>query len=79
MPHAARAGCVLAHDADDIARALIDLLRQSPEERRRRAARADLGDLTWRARLQPLEDILRRASARTPADGQKLHGTGKIR
>lgn len=63
MAPTARPGCVTAADALAFADAVIDLLNQSPDDRRAVAARADLGDLTWSARLRTLEGILRHARA----------------
>jgi sugar transferase (PEP-CTERM/EpsH1 system associated) len=63
LPVEAGAGCVVADSADAFARAVTALLLASPDERRARAAKAALDDLTWAKQLASIEPILRQAAA----------------
>jgi sugar transferase (PEP-CTERM/EpsH1 system associated) len=67
LPQTARAGCRTAADPALFADALLDLLRSTPETRRREALRAELDDMTWSERLRPLKGIIA-AAARTDPD-----------
>jgi sugar transferase (PEP-CTERM/EpsH1 system associated) len=58
LPREAAAACAVAESPDAFAAAIVDLLRQSPAERRARASRADLGALGWREQIAPLFQIL---------------------
>ena len=62
LPLEARAACAVASDPDAFARRVIDFLALTPDDRRRRAALADLASLSWRDQLQPLEAIMREAA-----------------
>ena len=61
LPPEAQRGCITADEPGAFARAVIDLLKMSPHDRRQRAAAASLDALQWPARLRDLEAILRQA------------------
>jgi sugar transferase (PEP-CTERM/EpsH1 system associated) len=55
--------CSVEEQPEPFARAVVDLLKRSPEERRRLAALAPLDTLRWSEQLRDLEPILRAAVA----------------
>jgi polysaccharide biosynthesis protein PslH len=61
LPDAVRAACRLGADGSTFARAIVDLLRESPGARRALASQAKVDTLGWEACLQPLADIVGRA------------------
>jgi glycosyltransferase involved in cell wall biosynthesis len=62
LPRDAHAGCVAAESPRAFADAVLQLLASRPEERRRRAACADLSRLSWSESLHDLESILSNAA-----------------
>lgn len=54
--------CSIAETARTFADALVLELGRSPDERRRRAASADLGSLSWEMRLAPFRQLLQEAA-----------------
>lgn len=66
LPDEAKPGCLVADDAGDFARQLVEFLRLEPAARRERAALARLDSLDWPRRLAPLVDLLRRAADGRP-------------
>jgi glycosyltransferase involved in cell wall biosynthesis len=68
LPLEARPGCIEAADAEAFASAVLRTLALSPEDRRRRAAKAQLAGLSWTERLRPVETILKTA---IESDGSK--------
>ena len=58
LPLSVRPACLVGHDAGSFADAILSLLRESPNERRRIAGRPNLAQLTWGAQLVPLLDAL---------------------
>lgn len=67
LPEDARPGCIVAGEAAEFAEAVVGLLAQAPEARRRHAAAARLEGLTWAARLGPVRGILDESIARSGA------------
>jgi len=65
LPVAVRPACAVAADEDSFAAAVVSLLRQDHDSRRRTAARADLSELDWTRQLLPFLDVL--AAARRKA------------
>ena len=63
LPAEARGGCTVATGAADYGEAIVQLLMLSPQQRRDRAALADLDRLRWSTQLRGLEQILRQACA----------------
>jgi sugar transferase (PEP-CTERM/EpsH1 system associated) len=61
LPASVRPACAVAAGEDRFADAVIGLLRLTPEDRRRTAARACMADVTWPGQLSPLQDVVRRA------------------
>jgi sugar transferase (PEP-CTERM/EpsH1 system associated) len=79
LPVDAHCGCLVADDAAGFASHVIDLLRISPDERRRRAALTPIRALQWSEQLRDLEAILRQAmsSPRSrPADTESRARSG---
>ena len=69
LPDAVRPACVVASDARLFATSVGELLELTPAERRARAHRASLHELTWERTLAPLRHILASAIAhRSPGD-----------
>lgn len=64
LPPEAHGACIQAASPDAFARAIIDMLALSPDERRARARQASLAPLAWRQRLRDLPDLVRDAIAR---------------
>jgi glycosyltransferase involved in cell wall biosynthesis len=62
LPDAVRPACRVAANAPMFAEAIADLLAVSAETRRELVSRASVTTLTWDVCLQPLADILRRAT-----------------
>jgi polysaccharide biosynthesis protein PslH len=62
LPEQVKAGCTLSGSDEAIATAIVKLLAGTAASRREQAARADLDSLSWKAQLQPLQDILREAA-----------------
>jgi polysaccharide biosynthesis protein PslH len=62
LPDAVRPACRVAANAPMFAEAIADLLAVSAETRRELVSRASVTTLTWDFCLQPLADILRRAT-----------------
>jgi sugar transferase (PEP-CTERM/EpsH1 system associated) len=62
LPDSVRPACPTADDAGPFADAVIDLLRRSPDDRRRLAASTSLEALAWDHQLRDLEPILRSAA-----------------
>jgi sugar transferase (PEP-CTERM/EpsH1 system associated) len=54
--------CAVANDATAFASALVRFLAMTPRERRISVATADLGKLSWNARLAPLVELLEDAA-----------------
>ena len=52
LPAAARPGCVSCSGASDLAAAIVKLLRLGPQERRRLASAARMGELSWPRQLE---------------------------
>jgi sugar transferase (PEP-CTERM/EpsH1 system associated) len=65
LPAHVRSGCLTADREGDFDACVVDLLRRAPHDRRALAARVDLTELSWSARLRPLEEILRAACTRS--------------
>jgi polysaccharide biosynthesis protein PslH len=63
IPPEVRPACRVCLAANSFADAIVDLLGQSPGERRALAARANLVVLDWPARMKPLVPILEAAAA----------------
>jgi hypothetical protein len=61
LPADARPGCLVADDAAAFASHVIELLRISPDERRRRAGLTPVQTLQWSEQLRDLEAIFRQA------------------
>jgi sugar transferase (PEP-CTERM/EpsH1 system associated) len=55
--------CAVANTATTFASALVRFLAMTPVERRMAAAMADLGELSWKARLAPLVELLEAAAS----------------
>jgi sugar transferase (PEP-CTERM/EpsH1 system associated) len=68
LPAAPREACAQGADSETFARAIVDLLRLSPDERRRVALRANLTELSWAAQLAAFASLVDTASA-TPVTG----------
>jgi sugar transferase (PEP-CTERM/EpsH1 system associated) len=64
LPVNVRSACAVADTAGAFAAEVIALLAASPRARRDIAARADLGHLTWERQLEPMLQLLERASTR---------------
>jgi sugar transferase (PEP-CTERM/EpsH1 system associated) len=67
LPERAKPGCTPSSDASSFARAILDLLAETPAARRARARRSDLSLLTWEQQLASFSDLL--GSARAGALG----------
>jgi sugar transferase (PEP-CTERM/EpsH1 system associated) len=61
VPREARSGCLAANDPVEFAEAVIQLLANDPDDRRHRAATANLDRLTWAAQLGRVQNILQKA------------------
>jgi sugar transferase (PEP-CTERM/EpsH1 system associated) len=66
LPGAVRSACRVAADEERFAGSVIELLSMSADARRRAAADGHIACLTWERCLQPLSDVLDRASAVQP-------------
>ena len=74
LPADARPACLVADDAAAFASHVIDLLRISPDERRRRAGLAPVQTLQWSEQLRDLEAIFRKAlSSSRPVHTEHVH------
>jgi sugar transferase (PEP-CTERM/EpsH1 system associated) len=71
LPLEARAGCMVANTAHEVARAVVELLSLDPGERRACAALADLTRLSWESRLAGVRAVLEEAAA-------NRHGTAPL-
>jgi sugar transferase (PEP-CTERM/EpsH1 system associated) len=69
LPPAVQRLCPIASDPEPFARAVVDLLRCSPDDRRRKAASAPLETLRWSEQLRDLEGILRQGLPETSSIG----------
>jgi glycosyltransferase involved in cell wall biosynthesis len=58
LPAEAMPACVEATEADAFAQGVLRLLELTPDERRKRAAAANLDSLSWPTTLRPLLDIV---------------------
>jgi sugar transferase (PEP-CTERM/EpsH1 system associated) len=63
LPVEALPGCRILDEEDGWRRHVLELLRTPAEERRRISARSQLSNLTWRARLAAVPDIVAAAAA----------------
>jgi polysaccharide biosynthesis protein PslH len=64
LPSAVHSACRVAGDVGTFVAAIIDLLRQAPENRRARATSADMAALTWEQQLGSLGPIVEHACKR---------------
>jgi sugar transferase (PEP-CTERM/EpsH1 system associated) len=63
LPASVMPACVVADDPGTFTEAVVDLLNETPEERRARAVAADLSHLGWADQLAPLLPTLQAAAS----------------
>ena len=63
LPAAILRACAVANNATVFASALVRFLAMTPVERRMAAAMADLSELSWKARLAPMVELLEAAAS----------------
>jgi sugar transferase (PEP-CTERM/EpsH1 system associated) len=68
LPAEVLRACVIAGDAVGFADRIVELLERTPTGRHQVAARADLDQLTWKRRLEPLRPLLQAAAERGHPD-----------
>lgn len=64
LPQSVRPACEAASNAEEFAQRLVTLLDATPADRRARAARATLDELSWETQLAPMARLLQNAAAR---------------
>jgi sugar transferase (PEP-CTERM/EpsH1 system associated) len=79
LPSEIRPGCSVAGTPQEFADAIVSFLDMPPDERRRRAAGADVASLSWAGRLAPFERILAEAAGSSRTRPMQQHGRSPVR